>query len=408
MSVQRAGVRWPAAYVRIVASSGTASLGDGVREVALPLLAAAITRDAVLVSGLTACAYAPWLLLSMPIGTLVDRGRPELFLLGAGAARFVLLTALSVGLLAGNRSLVLLYCVAFLLGVGEAAFDNASQSLIPRVIADQDLERANGALVTAERVGEDLAGPAAGGFLFAAFAALPFIVNAISLGLGTLLIVGIRTPRPAADGPRPLRGFLTDAVAGMRWLWRSDLVRAVVVAGAGLTFLTQTWEPLLVLLVTAAMGVSAAAYGVILALGACGGIIGAIVTPALARRLDHGRLRTAALGVTAAADMALAAAPSPPMAALALALTSAAFSLWNVLSVTLRQRLAPAEVLGRVNAANRTLSMTAALLGTLAGGWIAHVLGLRAPLWISGVALAGLALLAARTRADQSGAAAPR
>jgi MFS family permease len=182
----------------------------------------------------------------------------------------------------------------------------------------------------------------------------------------------------------------------MRWLWRADLVRAVVVTGAGLTFLTQTWEPLLVLLVTAAMGVSGATYGVILALGAGGGIIGAMVTPALARRFDHGRLRAAALGVTAIADLALAAAPSPPMAAVALALASAAFSLWNVLSVSLRQRRAPADVLGRVNAANRTLSMTAALLGTLAGGLIAHALGLRAPLWISGIALAAVALLAAR------------
>ena len=396
MRVRRAGARWPAVYLRVVASSGTASLGDGIREVALPLLAAAITRDALLVSGLTACAYAPWLLLSMPIGTLVDRGRPELFLLGAGAARCVLLTALSADLLAGDRSLVLLYGVAFLLGVGEATYDNASQSLIPRVVADRDLERANGALVTAERVGEDLAGPAAGGFLFAAGAALPFIVNAIGLGLGTLLIVGIRTPRPAAGGPGPRPGLLRDAAAGLRWLWRADLVRAVVVTGAGLTFLTQTWEPLLVLLVTAAMGVSGAAYGVILALGAGGGIIGAVATPALARRFDHGRLRVAALGLTAAADLALAAVPSPPMAALALALASAAFSLWNVLSVSLRQRRAPTDVLGRVNAANRTLSMTAALLGTLAGGLIAHVLGLRAPLWISGIALAAIALLAAR------------
>jgi predicted MFS family arabinose efflux permease len=108
-----------------------------------------------------------------------------------------------------------------------------------------------------------------------------------------------------------------------------------------------------------------------LALGAGGGILGAIVTPGLARRFDHGRLRVAVLGVTAAADLALAAAPSPPMAALALALASAAFALWNVLSVSLRQRLAPADVLGRVNAANRTLSMTAALLGTLCGGWVA-------------------------------------
>jgi hypothetical protein len=80
------------------------------------------------------------------------------------------------------------------------------------------------------------------------------------------------------------------------------------------------------------------------------------------------------------------------MAAVTLAAVSFAFAVWNVLSVTLRQRLVPAEFLGRVNAASRTLSMTAALAGTLSGGAIAAWLGLSAPLWVSGAALVVLAL----------------
>lgn len=64
--------------------------------------------------------------------------------------------------------------------------------------------------------------------------------------------------------------------------------------------------------------------------------------------------------------------------------------------MSLRQRLVPSDVLGRVNAASRTLSMTAAPLGALAGGWIAHALGPRAPLWVSGIALAVLAPFAVR------------
>ncbi|MFB9837673.1 MFS transporter, partial [Actinoallomurus acaciae] len=81
--------------------------------------------------------------------------------------------------------------------------------------------------------------------------------------------------------------------------------------------------------------------------------------------------------------------------------------LWNVLSMSLRQRLVPPEILGRVNAASRTLSMTAAPLGALAGGWIAHALGLRAPLWASGIALAVLTPFAVRLwRPRSSGGAA--
>jgi MFS family permease len=150
-----------AGYQRIVAASGLANLGDGIRQAALPLLVASITHDALLVAGMTAIAYAPWVLLSLPIGALVDRNRPEVFVIAAGVTRAVLLTTLAVALLADVRSVVLLYAAAFLLGVGEAAYDNASQSLIPRVVPDELLEKANGSLVSAERLGQDLIGPPA-------------------------------------------------------------------------------------------------------------------------------------------------------------------------------------------------------------------------------------------------------
>jgi MFS family permease len=380
-------------YGRIVSAAALANLSDGVREVALPLLAAALTRDTMLVSGLAACAYLPWLLLGMPIGTLVDRGRPERFMVAAGTCRCVLLTVLAVTLVTGHRSLVLLYVVAFLLGVGEAVHDNAAQSLIPRVVADRDLEKANSRLVTVERVGQDLAGPAIGGVLFAVGAASPFFLQTACLALAVILIMGVRTPAPEAAGPvLVLRGVFAQAAEGIRWLWRADAVRTVVTTGAAFTFLTQTWEPLLVLLVVETMGAAETTFGIVLALGAAGGILGALATPALVRRFDSRALQFSALAVTAAADLALAAFPNPPMAALALGLASTGFAVWNVLSVTLRQRQVPAAMLGRVNAANRTLSMTAAPLGALAGGAMAYLLDLRAPLWISGAALSLLTI----------------
>lgn len=381
-------------YGRVVSAAGLANLSDGLREVALPLLAAAFTRDAALVSGVAVCQYLPWLLLGMPIGALVDRGRPERFIIAAGICRCVLLGVLATTLVSGHGSLVLLYVTAFLLGVGEAVHDNASQSLIPRVVADRDLEQANSRLLTVERVGQDLAGPSLGGVLFVVAAAAPFFVQAACIAAAVILMTRVRTPPPEAAGPvLHVKGLFKQAAEGMRWLRNTAAVRTIVVTGAAFTFLTQTWEPLLVLLVTGTMGAGETTFGVVLALGAGGGILGALATPALVRRFESRTLQTAALGVTAGADLALAAFPSPPMAALALGLTSTGFAVWNVLSVTMRQRQVPATLLARVNAANRTLSMTAALLGALAGGVIAQLVDLRAPLWLSGAALAVVAVL---------------
>ncbi|MHA6618457.1 MFS transporter [Pseudonocardia sp. DLS-67] len=386
-------------YRRVVAASGLANLGDGVRQVALPLLAAAITQDAVLVAGLTAIAYVPWMLLGLPIGALVDRTRPELFVLWAAVSRGVLFGLLTLALLLDVRSMLLLYAVAFLLGVGEAAYDNASQSLIPRVVDDADLERANSALVSVERLGQDLVGPAVGGVMFAAAASLPFAVSAAAMLLAGVLVMGLRTPAPVVEGRPTPRTVLREAADGMRWLLGARFVRTIILTGAGLTFFTQTWEGLLVLLAVGPMGTSETVFGLILAGGAVGGIVGAMLTAPLVRRYPQRALQVVALVVAAVGNFVLAAFPTPVLAAVVLSTTSFSFALWNVLSVTIRQRLVPAAVLGRVNAAARTLSMTAAPLGALAGGGLATALDLRAPLWVSGLAMVvitGLFVVATR------------
>ena len=96
----------------------------------------------------------------------------------------------------GCTSIWLLYVVAFLLGIGEAVYDNASQSLVPRLVPDRQLETANGALVTAERVGQDLVGPAVAGVLFTVTVVLPFGLNAVLLAVAGVLLIGIRTEAP--------------------------------------------------------------------------------------------------------------------------------------------------------------------------------------------------------------------
>jgi MFS family permease len=383
--------------LRVLGSAALANLGDGIRVVALPLLVVSITRAPVAVSLLTAVSYLPWALLGLPIGAYVDRSSPAAVAAGANVGRAALLAVLSVALLAGHRSLAGLYVVVFLLGVGEAAYDNAAQSLLPQVVADAALEKANSALAIVEQAGLDLAGPALGGVIFTVSAALPFGLNSLGLIIGAVLIARIRVARRPAGARIPARAFLSEVPAGLRWLWRSGFVRSIIVTGAGLTFFTQMWVPLLVLLATGPMGLSKTGYGVMLALGAIGGVAGAAATPLLIRRVGHRALQVLALGATAAGVLALAAFPTPVVAAFAWGDSGFTFALWNVLSVTLRQRLVPSGLLGRVNSASRTVSTAAVPLGALAGGAIAGAFGLRASFWLSGLAVAVLAAVFALT-----------
>jgi MFS family permease len=385
---------------RVVAASALSNLGDGLRVVALPLLAAALTPDPLLVSGLVVAGYLPWVLFGLPIGSLVDRGRPEVFMLVTNIGRAVLLGLLTVGLASGATSIWLLYVVAFLLGIGEAAYDNASQSLVPRLVPDRRLENANAALVTAERVGQDLIGPAVAGVLFTVAVALPFGLNAVLVAVAAALLIGITSAAPRLTGRG---GVLTETVAGMRWLWQDRFVRRLILTGACLVFTTSVWESTLVLLATGPVGLSAAGYGLVLGVGGLGGVAGAVATPYLVARLDRWRLQLGSLGLCGVVDLLLAVAPSPVTVALAWGGIGFGFAVWHVVSISTRQRVVPPEILARVNSAARTLSISALPAGALAGGIVADIAGLRAPAAIAAaMTLALLVVYAVTSRRDRS------
>jgi MFS family permease len=384
---------------RVVAAAALSNLGDGLRVVALPLLAAALTPDPLLVSGLVVAGYLPWVLFGLPIGSLVDRGRPEVFMLVTNLGRAVLLGVLTASLASGLASVWLLYGVAFLLGIGEAVYDNASQSLVPRLVPDQQLESANAALLTTERVGQDLVGPAVAGVLFSATVLLPFGLNAALVAVAGALLIGIttRAQRSTKHG-----GVLTETAAGMRWLWRDRLIRRLVLTGACLVFTAWVWESTLVLLATGPVGLSAAGYGLVLGIGALGGIGGAVVTPILVARIDRWHLQLGSLVLCALVDLLLAIAPNPVTIALAWGGTGFAFGVWYVVSISVRQRLVPADIMARVNSAARTLSVMAVPAGALVGGVAADVVGLRAPAVIAAVmTMALLVAYVATSRRDR-------
>jgi hypothetical protein len=387
---------------RAVAAAALSNLGDGLRAVALPLLAVTLTRDPVLVSGLVVAAYLPWVVFGLPIGTLVDRGRPETFMRLANTGRAILLALLVAALTSDLASIWLLYVVAFLLGIGEALYDNAAQSLVPRLVASNRLEAANGALVTAERVGEDLVGPAVGGLLFTTATVLPFGLNALLTGLAAGLLLTVRTTASTTQAVR-LTGMVAETAAGMRWLWRETFIRRLVLTGTALVFATWLWESTLVLLATDLIGLTPAGYGLALALGALGGVAGAVATPRLVVRMDRWLLQLGSIGVCGLFDLLLAAVPSPVTVALAWGGTGFGFALWHVISLSTRQRVVPANLLARVNSAARTLSITAIPAGALAGGILANAVNLQAPVIVSGVGILLLLLAyAATSRRDRA------
>ena len=158
----------------------------------------------------------------------------------------------------------------------------------------------------------------------------------------------------------------------------------------------SAWFALLVLYTRDVLDLPAAAYGALLAAGAAGGLAGGLTAARLTARSGPARVLLGAGAVAAGTQGVLGVTTAPLLAGALLAVSSGAFAVWNVASTTVRQRLVPARLLGRVIGAFRTCTMSSAAVGAAAGGAAAAAFDVRTPFLAGGAVLLAALLLAAR------------
>jgi len=399
----RATTRLGRPYWRLWWANTVSSTGDGAFVAALPLLAVTITRDPRLVAVVTAATFLPWLLLSLPAGAVVDRYDRVTLMWRAQAIQAAVVTMIAILIVFREADIEVLAAAGFLLGSAEVIFSNAAQAVLPALVPSELLPKANGSQQVSLTVGESFLGPPVGSLLFAAAAALPFGLDSASFAGSAALLARLpRTGHAAQDAKHP--SIRAQVAEGLRWLAGHRLLRVVAVLLGIYNFANQMGQAILVLLATQTLHVSTRGFGLLLAASAVGSVVGGLVNPVLTRRL--GLLPSLVLPalVDAAAFVGIGLAPGPVVVAALLAVQGFSVTMWNVVTVSLRQRIVPAHLLGRVNSVYRMLGWGLMPLGALAGGFVAHAAGLHAPYIVAGIlcglcALAALPLLLAANRA---------
>ena len=384
-------------YWRLWWANAISSTGDGAFVAALPLLAVTITRDPRLVSVVTAATYLPWMVLSLPAGALVDRYDRATLMWRSQAVQAAVVAAVAILIAFRIADIAVLGVAGLLLGCAEVVFSNAAQSVLPALVPPELLPKANGSQQVSLTVGESFLGPPAGSLLFAAAAALPFGLDAASFAGSAALLArlprtGLSGTEVSGTGRRP--AIRTQIAEGLRWLARHRLLRVVAVLLGVYNFANQMGQAILVLLATQTLHLGTRGYGFLLAATAVGSVIGGLVNPLLTRRLGLLPSLITGAAIDAAAFVGIGLAPDPAVAAVMLAGQGFSVTMWNIVTVSLRQQIVPAALLGRVNSVYRMLGWGLMPLGALAGGFVAHAAGLRAPYIVAGV-LCALSMLAA-------------
>lgn len=366
-------------FWKLWSASVSANLGDGLAVIAYPWLASAITRDGFKLGLIALATRLPWLLLSLPAGVLTDRLDRRRVIVTMDIARAIItfgvaamVVAASDLIEAGSGSADPIFWAlvgaAFLYGSAEVLRDNTAQTILPAIVSRDSLERANGRMWSAEMVMNSFAGPPLAGALIALALSVPFFVHGGTLVVAAalmLLIAGDFRPK-AEPGPRP--AFRSQLVEGFRWLWSHQLFRPLAIALGMMNGAMAITAATYVLFVQEVLDLGPSAFGLLMTGGAVGGILGSLTASRVVDRIGKGPTLQLTLVLGFLTLGVIAVTSSGIVVWTMFLLYTAVAMMWNVVTVSLRQRAIPDALLGRVNSVYRFFGWGMLSIGSLIGG----------------------------------------
>lgn len=374
----------------------TSQFGTQISGVAIPLLAVLTLHASPWQLGLVnAAGTLAFAVIGLPAGVWLDRLRRRRVLVASDLARSALLASIPLAAWAGWLSITQLIVVSLLAGIARVFFDVGYQSYLPSLLGPGQVLAGNSAMETA-RAGGQFAGPGLGGWLVGLIGA----ANVIAIDAGTFAVsaaslLAIRTPEPVPQQP-PVRPRLMPQIReGLTFVTRNRVLLALAMTSAMSNFAFAIASAVIVIFLSRTLLLPPSMIGLVVAFGSILVIVGAALTPRLSRQFGSARIVWLVLAVTG--PITLLVPFSQPGWLVLLGAVGGAVGefgqiVYAITSVSLRQRLCPDQILGRVNATMRFLIMGVFPLGALIGGALGEAIGLRATLFIAHAVIIAAAL----------------
>jgi MFS family permease len=248
-------------------------------------------------------------------------------------------------------------------------------------VAKDQLVSANSKLQVSEQ-SASVVGPALGGSLISVFSA-PFAVaaDAVSYLASAAFVLAIRAGEPhVRDSSRPQAGMIGEILDGIRFVLGHPILRALAITAGLIQFFGRMVMAVLLVYLVRQIGLSAAAIGTVLSIGSVGFVLGAVLAGTVSSRVGLGRTLTGAAVVASLGPLSYAVGPrqyAGLFVAAGFFLYGMGALVWTVNSLSLRQAITPAAILGRTGASMRLIALGAIPLGSAVGGLLGGSVGLR-------------------------------
>jgi MFS family permease len=376
-------------FLKLWTGQTISEFGSQVSQLAIPWVAlVTLNATAFEVATLGTVEFLPFVLFTLPAGVWVDRLRRRSVLIFGDVGRAVLLSSIPIAYLTGHLTLAQLYVVGFLVGIHTVFFDVAYQSYLPEIVDRESLIEGNSKLnVTSS--GAQLAGPgAAGGLIAIATAPYAILVDAFSFLVSGGFTASIRTRAEEPEQTVERRHLLVELWEGLRYVLRHRLLLPQAMSTGVSNFFSNVLFSIILVYAHRKLGMSSGLIGLSFSLAAVGWMIGASQADRFRRWFGVGGATILGASLSGPGALLIPFAPKSfpvPFLVAGAAIMGFGAVVYNIQQVSLRQAICPPRLQGRMNASMRFLVWGTMPLGSLTGGTIATVAGLRTALFVGAI-----------------------
>lgn len=379
-------------YMLLWSGQIVSQMGGTMAGIVFPLLILALTGSPFAAGIAEAVVFVPYVLLSLPVGALVDRWDRKLVMIVSDAARALAFFSIPIAYAMGWLTVWQLYIVALIEGTGLVFFNIAEVAALPRVVSKEQLADASAQNMATWQIAS-LAGPGLGGFLYKALSpAVPFLANAVSYTISVISLLFVRVKFQAERSAGSPRDIWAEIKEGLGWLWSNRLLRTAALLTGMINFISNMLF-LAVILGAKHLGADEAAIGLIFSIGAVGGVIGAALSGRLQRMLSYGQAIIGCMWIIALTTP-LMAAGNLPLLIVAVIVAQAVVPIYSVVQVAYRLPMIPDHLQGRVNSVFRLMAFGFQPLGAAIGGVLLQFVSPQVSILLAFAGYAVLALVA--------------
>ncbi|MCQ4086489.1 MFS transporter [Saccharibacillus sp. JS10] len=399
-------------YKKLFTAVALTFLGDGLTLTAVPWLLSDMTRDTFEASLVTTAMRLPWLLFSLPIGVLIDRYSRKNIVVVSSLLRAITLIALTLCIALDMISIPLLMIFTFLIGVSRVAFDSTVQTLIPRIVHSDRLEKANGQFTAGQLITSDILGASLGGLIVTIGLIIPFMLDSFTAVISILILLTLRGAfRPDAAPTEPTssvktsrKSWLREMSEGFTYIRSTLLLQVLSLMSVLVTLTFSGMVATQVFFVQDVLGLNSFGFGILLAIATVGSVIGSQAVSRWRKRNEANTVMLLSLLALGIFYGIAGFTRSPYIVGVCYFCAAFFIVTYNVVRSSIIQRTVPDHLLGRVGSVFRFLSLGMGAIGALLGGLIvslgedslglSRVAALQMPYWIVAVVNLILTLIA--------------